>query len=116
MINFVKYGIALFTLLATFGVTPLVFADTVAQGKALSINRKKGNCLACHAIEDGPLPGTLGPPLVGMKQRFPKRADLKAQIWDSTQNNPNSMMPPFGKHRMLSDQEIEKVVDYIHSL
>ncbi len=26
----------------------------------------KGNCLACHMIEDGELPGTIAPPLLAM--------------------------------------------------
>ena len=48
-------------------------ADRVAEGKALAFDRGKGNCLACHSIEDGELPGTLGPPLLAMKLRFPDK-------------------------------------------
>jgi sulfur-oxidizing protein SoxX len=51
-----------------------------------------------------------------MKVRFPDKAQLRAQIWDATVKNPNSMMPPFGRHEILSEGEIDKVVEYIHSL
>ncbi|MFN3786467.1 MAG: hypothetical protein ACK4RS_06460, partial [Thiothrix sp.] len=35
-------------------------------GKELAFDRSIGNCLACHMIEGGDLPGNIGPPLVGM--------------------------------------------------
>ena len=89
---------------------------TIAEGKKLSFNRKKGNCLACHAIAGGSLPGNIGPPLIAMKARFPDKAVLRAQIWNASAKNPNSIMPPFGRHNMLSDSEIDKITDFIHSL
>ncbi len=67
-------------------------------------------------IEGGDLPGNIGPPLVAMKARFPDKAKLRAQIWDSTKNNPNSMMPPFGRHAILTEAEIDKVVEFVYSL
>ena len=76
----------------------------------------QGNCLACHAIEGGESPGNIGPPLLAMKARFPERAKLKAQLWDPTVANPDSPMPPFGKHAILSEDELEKVVDFIWTL
>lgn len=88
----------------------------LAHGKQLAVARDKGNCLACHAFDDGELPGTIGPPLVHMKLRFPDKASLRAQIWDPTVRNPDTIMPPFGKHGILSDEEINLVVDYIDSL
>jgi sulfur-oxidizing protein SoxX len=90
--------------------------SVVEQGKKIAFDRKKGNCLACHQIDGGALPGNIGPPLVAMKARFPDKAKLRAQIWDSTKNNPNTVMPPFGRNKILSDQEIDKVVEYIYSL
>lgn len=86
------------------------------MGKQLVMTRSKGNCLACHAIDDGELPGNLGPPLVSMQLRFPDKAILRAQVWDATERNPNSRMPPFGKHRILSEEEIDLIMDYIYSL
>ena len=86
------------------------------MGKQLVMTRSKGNCLACHAIADGELPGNLGPPLVSMQLRFPDKAILRAQIWDATERNPNSRMPPFGKHEILSEEEIDLILDYVYSL
>ena len=90
--------------------------SSVEQGKKIAFNRKKGNCLACHAMEGGASPGNIGPPLMQMKMRFPDRARLKAQLVDATQFNPNSMMPPFGLHKALSDAEVEKIIDYLMTL
>ena len=91
-------------------------AERLAAGKQLAMARNKGNCLACHAIADGELPGNIGPPLIYMQQRFPDRAQLRAQIADPTVRNPNTVMPPFGRHRILSEDEIDLIVDYIHTL
>ena len=91
-------------------------ASAVEQGKTIAFDRKKGNCLACHQIEGGDLPGNIGPPLVAMKARFPDKAKLRAQIWDPTKSNPNSVMPPFGRQQVLSEGEIDKVVEFIYTL
>ena len=101
---------------ATVAAAETGATSVVEQGKAVAFDRKKGNCLACHAIEGGNLPGNIGPPLVAMKARFPDKAKLRAQIWDSTTLNPNSIMPPFGRHQILSESEIDKIVEFIYTL
>lgn len=90
--------------------------DNLAEGKALAFDRDKGNCLACHMIEDGELPGDLGPPLLAMKIRFPDREALEQQICDATIRNPQSRMPPFCRHGILTEQEVRKIVDYLYTL
>ena len=104
---------------AALALTPVSTASAETaheKGKALSFDRKLGNCLACHAMDDGALPGNIGPPLVSMKLRFPDKAKLRAQIWNSNERNGNSIMPPFGKHKMLSEEQIDLITDYVHSL
>lgn len=91
-------------------------AAIVAEGKKIAFSRKKGNCLACHAIAGGELPGNIGPELIEMKARFPDRAVLKSQISDSRINNPSTIMPPFGAHEILTADELDKVVSFIHTL
>jgi len=86
------------------------------QGKALAFDRNLGNCLACHFITGGELPGNVGPPLVQMRLRFPDREVLRAQIWDAKERNPNTVMPPYGRHGILTEQELDLVVDYVHGL
>ncbi len=90
--------------------------ERIAKGKQIAFDTMKGNCLACHLIQGGEMPGNLGPPLIQMKQRYPKRAVLRAQISDATAKYPQSMMPPFGKHGILTNEEIDLVVDYLYSL
>jgi sulfur-oxidizing protein SoxX len=91
-------------------------AQVIEEGKKIAFDRKKGNCLACHHIEGGKLAGNIGPALVAMKARFPDKGVMRAQIWDATVKNPNTMMPPFGRHEILSEAEIDKVVEFIYSL
>ena len=88
----------------------------VAAGKAIATGRSQGNCLACHMIEDGASPGNIGPPLLAMKARYPDKTKLRAQIWDATVANPESAMVPFGRLKVLTDDEIDKVVEYIWTL
>ncbi|MDH5471689.1 MAG: sulfur oxidation c-type cytochrome SoxX [Gammaproteobacteria bacterium] len=90
--------------------------SSVDEGKKIAFDRKKGNCLACHQIEGGSLPGNIGPPLIAMKARFPDKQVLKAQISNPQKNNPNTIMPPFGPHEILSAGEIDMVVEFIHTL
>jgi sulfur-oxidizing protein SoxX len=90
--------------------------NTIELGKALAFDRKKGNCLACHMMADGDLAGNIGPVLIAMQQRFPDKAVLRAQIWDSTVKNRGSVMPPFGRNRMLTEEEIDLITDFVHSL
>jgi sulfur-oxidizing protein SoxX len=91
-------------------------ATAVAEGKELAFDRTKGNCLACHMIDGGDLAGNIGPPLLSMQQRYPDRAQLRAQIWDSTVKNPQTLMPPFGRNRILSEDEIDRIVDFLYTL
>ena len=91
-------------------------AKTIAEGKAIAFSRTKGNCLACHMMDSGESPGNLGPPLIAMKARYPDKQKLRAQIWDPTVANPDSAMVPFGRHQVLTEAEIDKLVEYIWSL
>ncbi len=90
--------------------------SVLEEGKKLAFSRKKGNCLACHQIEGGNAAGNIGPPLIIMDKRFPDKAKLRAQIYDSTAANPNSVMPPFGRHGALTDAEVDKITEFVYSL
>ena len=91
-------------------------AERIADGKMLATDRSKGNCLACHMIEDGELPGNLGPPLLAMKLRYPDKKALFEQVCDATIRNPDSRMPPYCRHGILSETEVELIVDYLYTL
>jgi sulfur-oxidizing protein SoxX len=120
--NILKTVFALAALLGTLLLGSIAPANAeeaktdIQKGKEVAFDRKKGNCLACHAMDDGTLPGNIGPPLVSMKLRFPDKAKLREQIWDSTTRNPNTIMPPFGRHGMLTEEEIDWITEYVYSL
>ena len=96
--------------------TEAVAASTIEQGREIALDRRKGNCMACHVMGGAPLPGHIGPPLVAMKARLPDKTKLRTQIWGASKINPQSLMPPFGRHEILTNDEIDKVVEFVHSL
>jgi len=109
-------GKLLTAILAMALFAPLVGAEAISKGKSLAWDRKKGNCLTCHMMDGGQQVGNSGPPLMAMKARFPERATLRQQIWDPTKKYPMTNMPPFGRNKILSEKEIDLIVDYLYSL
>jgi len=87
-----------------------------ADGQKIAFDRGKGNCLTCHQIKGGDLPGTIGPELKDLKSKYPDRNDLIAIVTDETKRNPLTVMPPFGRNRILTEQEINAVVDFLQTL
>jgi len=85
------------------------------DGQKLAFNRSKGNCIGCHVIAGGDSPGNVGPELKDMKKRFPDRKELVAIISDETKRNPLTVMPPFKRNLLLTEQEIEAIVDFIYT-
>jgi sulfur-oxidizing protein SoxX len=86
-----------------------------SEGANLAFDRGKGNCLTCHEIKDGDAPGNVGPALTGMKQRFPDRKELVAIIADETKRNPLTVMPPFARNLILTEKEIDMIVDFLYT-
>lgn len=121
-----RAGASLFLTASVVGMLVMANSAVAADapkpeitGKQIAFDKSKGNCLACHAmptVPDAEATGTIGPPLIAMAARFPDKAKLRAQIWDATVANPQTSMIPFGKHKVLTEQEIDKVTDYIYSL
>jgi sulfur-oxidizing protein SoxX len=109
-------SISAIAALASLFIMPLQAGAAEMTGQEIAFDRKLGNCLACHMIIGGSQPGNIGPPLIAMKARFPDKAKLRAQIYDATVANPNSIMIPFGRHGALTETQLDKVVNYIHSL
>ena len=87
-----------------------------ADGQKLAFDRGKGNCLTCHEIKGGDLPGTIGPALADIKSKYPDRKDLVAIVSDETKRNPLTVMPPFGRNRILTEKEIDAIVDFLQTL
>jgi L-cysteine S-thiosulfotransferase len=101
---------------AAASASPACAQSAAAEGQKLAFDRGKGNCLTCHEIKGGDLPGTIGPPLKDIKSKYPDRNELVAIRTDETKRNPQTVMPPFGRNRILTDQEINAIVDFLQTL
>jgi sulfur-oxidizing protein SoxX len=87
------------------------------EGKSIAFAKSEGNCLACHKMADGTQPGNIGPMLIAMKIRYPNKQDLFDVVWDPREKfGRGVIMPPFGDHKILTKEQIEKVVDYLYTL
>lgn len=106
----------LLAIAAGLAASPARAQSAAADGQKLAFDRGKGNCLTCHVIRGGDLPGTIGPELKDIKSKYPDRDELVAIIFDETKRNPQTMMPPFGRNRILTEQEISAIVDFLQTL
>lgn len=94
---------------------PAAAAGSAAAGEAVAFDRVKGNCLACHVIAGGSLAGSVGPALQNMKVLVPDRNQLYAIIYDEQARNPQTVMPLFGKNKILTPAEINDIVDFLYT-
>ncbi len=92
---------------------------SISNGRAIFLDERKGNCAACHKVPNDAAiksASSIGAPLEAIKARYPDRAKLRDVIWDFSKINPNTIMPPYGKHRILSSDEIDALVIYLESI
>ena len=73
------------------------------------------HCLTCHEVKGADDFGNVGPSLIALKARYPERKDVSAIIFDETKRNPQSVMPPFGRNLVVTNQEIEAMVDFLYT-
>lgn len=100
------------------------------NGRKLAINRKKGNCLACHVmpISEQPYHGQVGPDLNGVASRY-KEGEIRLRVVNPKIVNEATIMPAFyrndGFNRVLkkfkgktviSAQDVEDIVAYLMTL
>lgn len=89
------------------------------EGRRLFLDPKKGNCIACHQVPGDPTitsSSRIGRPLTEIRKQYPDVAKLRAIIWDLGSTAPDTIMPPYGRHRILTEAEIDAVVRYIEDL
>jgi sulfur oxidation c-type cytochrome SoxX len=87
-----------------------------ARGKEIAMSPKRGNCVTCHRLPGDQWPGTVGSSLLQYK-KYEYTADrIYQQIYDPRVFNPYSVMPPFGSHNLLGDQEIRDLVAFLQSI
>ncbi|MDA9009007.1 sulfur oxidation c-type cytochrome SoxX, partial [Alphaproteobacteria bacterium] len=106
-------------------------AGDPVNGRKIAINRKQGNCLACHQM---PVPeqsfhGEVAPTLWGVGNNY-SAAELRLRVVDYKTLNEDVLMPSFyvnsdKMHRVikkfqgktiLSAQEVEDVIAYLQTL
>lgn len=100
-----------------------------ARGRALALDRSKGNCVTCHNMPvNADFQGNLGPPLDGVASRW-TAGELRLRIVDSKRINPESNMPSYYRvegltavrrdwagRPMLTAQEVEDILAYLLTL
>jgi sulfur oxidation c-type cytochrome SoxX len=86
------------------------------RGKEIAMSPTRGNCVTCHQLPGDDWPGTVGNSLLHYKNYGYSADRIYQQIYDSRIFNPASVMPPFGSHNLLSDQEIRDLVAYLQSI
>ena len=87
--------------------------EAIKEGQRLTLEF----CQACHQYTGTEQAGTVAPPLLGMKGRFPDRKKLYNIIYDpQVAINKDTMMPPFGRNELMAKEEIEKVIDFLYTL
>jgi sulfur-oxidizing protein SoxA len=89
------------------------------NGEKLAFDRSRGgSCVACHVMgkTTPALPGNVGPDLstVGIWGRTDQW--LFDYVYDPRKINPNSVMPPWGTHKLFSVQEIHDIVAFLKTL
>jgi L-cysteine S-thiosulfotransferase len=85
----------------------------------LFVRADKGNCIACHQLPQGAAPATradVGPRLEGTRMRALGKSGLRQALVDPMRANPDTVMPPFGRHRLLDAAEIERLVEFLFVL
>lgn len=106
-------------------------AGDAARGRDVVINRKLGNCLACHqvtALNDQPYHGEVAPPLDGVASRW-SEAELRLIVVDArkvfegtmmpgfhTTENLNRVLDKFEGKTILSAQDVEDVIAFLKTL
>ncbi len=87
-----------------------------ADGQQLALDSDKGNCHACHNLPGAEKSGNIGPEIKEISQKFPDIKQLQAFIRDPALSHPNTIMPPYGRHQILTESEIIEISQFIYRL
>jgi len=92
-----------------------LFATGAPAAEPPGMTLMKQHCMQCHQVKGIENAGNIGPVLSNMKSRFPDRKELAAIIFDETKRNPLTVMPPFGRNLILTEQQIETIIDFLYT-
>jgi sulfur-oxidizing protein SoxX len=108
---------SLFVLAAAAGGVLGASVLSAASVSAATLDAKKlvtQNCQQCHEVKGIADYGNVAPSLVDLKARYPDRKEVTAIIADETKRNPETVMPPFGRNLILTNEEIDTIVDFLY--
>ena len=101
-----------------------------AKGREVAINRRLGNCLACHhmPVPEQAFQGEIGPNLAGVADRYTE-GELRLRVVNPKVLNEDTFMPAFYRsedlHRVMKNfqgktiltaEQVEDVVAYLLTL
>ena len=78
-------------------------AGDASAGRKTFMNRKLGNCLACHTNDDMPeqqFHGEVGPPLTGVGDRW-EAAELRGIVVNAKKDCPRVSNPKNGEYQLM---------------
>ncbi len=109
------------SLLVAAGIGAAVLPALAQSNPALElfVRPDKGHCIACHQLPAGAGRETrsdLGPRLEGERMRALGKTRLREIIADPVRFNAQTVMPPYGRHRILDAGEIAILADFLHAL
>jgi len=92
--------------------------DPVKGAELTVAGRGAANCLACHVVgtRGTNLPGNVGPDLSEIAKLGRTDEHLYNYIYDARIYNPDTVMPPWGAHGVLKDEDIRNIVAYLKTL
>ena len=100
------------------------------RGRAVAVDRKQGNCLACHSlpIPEQPFHGEVGPDLSAVASTL-SEGEIRLRVVNPKVLNPGTFMPAFYRNdrftrvakkfqgkTILSAEQVEDVVAYLMTL
>lgn len=100
-------------------LTAPLTGDAATGAKLVADRNRGGSCLACHVM--GPaggadLPGNVGPDLSEIGNAGRDDEWLFNYVYDARVYQPETVMPPWGTHRLFTDEEIGHVVAFLKIL
>ncbi len=130
-----KMAIMALLLFAFIAVPAVSQAGNAAEGEKLVHGRPVANCVACHHFPGIVMPSTIAPDLVDLMNNLYAEKDrekLRQIITDANKFFPDTMMPSYGKGKLLLskeekslspeeqkklvDKRIDDIVEYLYSL
>jgi sulfur-oxidizing protein SoxA len=104
---------------AATALVPGIALPQQVSGLELFVQADKGNCAVCHQVPASVLRSPradVGPGLDANRMKGWDKERLRVLLEDPLPGNPETVMPPYGRHLILEPSEIDRVADFLLSL